>query len=121
VRRYWVGRVEAEGLPCSLCGRYLVTDTSQYKIMINGRVIINPHYLVVGHITPRSVAYSLGRTVDQIMTIEATRPECWHCSKRGGAKIGNAMQRQAITSRAASPRATDTTTPVEGQTLVSRW
>jgi hypothetical protein len=123
LRRYWVRQVEAYGLPCSLCGRALVTDKSQFRIMVAGRLIVNPSYLVVGHIEPRALAYARGKTVRETETIPATRPECWKCSQTSGGRLGRALQGWSPGRPLAKPSAVGPpadTTP-DTRTLKSRW
>jgi hypothetical protein len=88
-------------LGCSLCGVYLETRKDLY--LINGKV--NPNYLVVGHIVPRVECYAFGWTIEQTESIENTRPECWRCSQRGGAKLGNRIQFRQRQQRQGQRRA----------------
>ena len=92
-------------LPCAVCGRAIAYDAPRYLI-IDGRKRINPRSLVVGHIVSRYEAKRRGWTEQQSNALGNTRPECFACSNRSGAMLGQrvrAAQNAGTTSTYARP------------------
>jgi hypothetical protein len=90
IRKHW----QVLRLPCARCHRAIDYDGLRYLITTRGRRILNPRYLVVGHIVDRYQAKRLGWTEQQINAITNTQPECQDCSNRSGARLGQRVQRQ---------------------------
>lgn len=88
IKEYW----RTQRLPCARCGCAIDYD-GPYKIIVRGKQMINPRYLVVGHKVSVALAQSLGMTTAQTFDVSNTQPECWDCSKRSGARSGNHRQR----------------------------
>ena len=93
IKGYW----RSQRLPCSRCGCTIDYDGS-YMIMDGGRRTVNPHYLVVGHMVSVATATALGWPDSQTYALANTRPECWTCSNRSGARSGNRRHRSSPSS-----------------------
>lgn len=80
IRQHWI-RLR---LPCARCHRPI--DYDGPRTMPNGR--LNRRYLIVGHIVDRYTARRKGWTDEQINALSNTQPECFDCSNRSGARLG---------------------------------
>ena len=125
IREYWRG----QRLPCSRCGCAIDYD-GPYMIMVRGKRTVNPRYLVVGHITSVATATALGWPDTQTYALGNTRPECWTCSNRSGARSGNRIRRSTPlppslvimdVARANKGAPKESLTPTSSQVHTSRW
>jgi hypothetical protein len=87
-RRHW----QRLRLPCARCGKPIAYDQPTFFV-VNGKRIMNPLALHVGHIVPRWRAKQLGWTPAQTNALSNSQPEHARCSVRAGARDGNRVQR----------------------------
>lgn len=82
--RYWQARLST-GLACARCGGPIQRGGER-----------GPASLDVGHIIGKHEARQMGWTEAQINAVSNTQPEHQLCSRRHGARYGNAVRGRAL-------------------------